>query len=174
MKTKNKKTQTLSKTPLMKHLMAISLKVIMMMQRMDHSLEMSWITNPTIEAMTKMIRAVVLVIKEVAVIDQDLLETWSDLILEALEVTEDQEAVTTTKDVEEMSVMQILRLSPRYMFQESIAELTKVISKTYSANMERSDRLPWNLILHSLITKTMPLLLMQSRSSIKHNSKVNR
>ena len=121
-----------------------------------------------------MIRAVVLVIKEVAVIDQDLLETWTDLIQEALVVTEDQEAVTTTKDVEEMSVMQILRLSPRYTFQESIAELTKVISKTYSANMERSDRLPWNLILHSLITKTMPLLLMQSRSSIKHNSKVNR
>lgn len=81
-----------------------------------------------------MIRAVVL--KEVEVEDQDLLEEWTDPILE---VIEDQEAVTTMKDVEKMPVMQILKLSPRYTFQESVVELTKKISRTYSANMEKSE-----------------------------------
>ena len=103
----------------MKHSTATSPKVIMMMQRTDLKQEVIRITNLITELITKMIRAVVLTIMIKEVRDQDLQEIWTDLILEVIEeVIEDQEAGTTMIDEEKMSVMQILKLSLRYTFQE--------------------------------------------------------
>ena len=95
--------------------MRTDLKVIMMIRKMPTRIEMSKIKSQTIKIR---IKAVVDILRIMRMVIKDLQNAVKTGPIQ--EVTGDPIVVVILNDEEKMSEMQILRLLPRFTFQESV------------------------------------------------------
>ena len=99
----------------MRHLLRTDLKVIMMSRKMPIRIEMSKIKSQTIKIR---IKAVVDILRIMRMVIKDLQNAVKTGPIQ--EVIGDPIVVVILNDEEKMSEMQILRLLPRFTFQESV------------------------------------------------------